>query len=219
MALRLATLALLGASALAAIPAAASPQSDFDGVYGDWKADLVITPCRWSRAQLQNAQNVSNGNPDFKYETKFQDALRAEIKRWDSGGCAGIQPESKRRISPLNGAHIVVVNGRGGAAKEAVQIRNRGKKTVSFRKASLRNLKGGKVVFPPKFKLAKNRTALVHVGCATGKRHASYKGRTVWLCRRTQLFRDKGDVARLVDAKAIVVSQRGYGSQKRRPVF
>jgi hypothetical protein len=216
------TLALIALAAVAAMPAQATPQSDFNEVYGDWKADLVIAPCRWTRAQLQNAYDVSNGNPDFQYETKFQDDTLAEIKRWDSRGCSGVAPISARRKSPLFGVRVVKVTGKGALRREVVRIRNGSKKTIAFRKASMRNLKGGrsgKAVFPAKFKLAKGRTAVVRIGCAKGKRRASFKGRNVWLCRKKQLFRDKGDVARLADAKGVVVSQRGYGSQKRRVVF
>jgi hypothetical protein len=216
---RILALMLLAASMIAALPASATPQTDFDGVYGDWKPDLVITPCKWSKAQLQSAYNVSNGNPDFQYETAFQDDVVKEIKRWDDNGCAGVLPLSRRRTSPINGARIVTVKPRGGSAKEVVTIRNGASRTIALRKASLRNLTGGRAVFPAKFKLGKGRTAVVHVGCASGQRHASFKQRTVWLCHRKQLFADKGGVARLADAKALVVSQRGWGSQKLRPVF
>ena len=41
----------------------------------------------------------------------------------------------------------------------------------------------------------------------------------VWLCSRKQLLRDKGDVAKLADAQGVVVSQRGFGSQKKKPTF
>jgi hypothetical protein len=90
---------------------------------------------------------------------------------------------------------------------------------VALRKATLRNLRGAKAVFPATFKLKPGKVAVVRVGCASGKRRASFSGTRVWLCRRTQLFGDRGDVARLADAKGLVVSQRGYGTQKRRPVY
>jgi hypothetical protein len=200
-------------------PAAASPQSDFDSVYGDWKRDLVIAKCAWSQAQLQNAYDIAQGNPDFQYETRFVDATRTEINRWKTGGCAGIQPLSVRTKSPLYGVRIVSVRGKGGAAKETVSIRNRRGKPVSFRKASLTNLKGGGFYFPARFKLAKGRSAVVHVGCAAGKRRSSFTKRAVWLCSKRGIFRDRGDLARLADSKLLVVSQRGFGSERSRPVF
>jgi hypothetical protein len=216
---RLLTLVLIAAAAVAAAPAGASPQSDFTAVYGDWKPDLAITPCRWTQPQLQNAYNVANSNPDFQYETRFSNDLQTEISRWRKGGCAGVAPFSERHASPLYSARIVKVSGKGGAAKEVVQLRNVGTRTLSFRKASLRNLAGSKAVFPGGFKLAKGRTAVVHVGCTKGKGRASFTARTVWLCRRSPLFGDRGDVARLADAKGVIVTQLGYGTQKRRAVF
>jgi hypothetical protein len=216
---RLLTLVLISAAGVAAAPAGASPQSDFNAVYGDWKPDLVITPCRWTQGQLQNAYNVANSNPDFQYETRFSDDVQAEISRWRKSGCAGVAPFSERSASPLFGARIVTVSGKGAAAREVVQLRNVGTTTLSFRNASLRNLKGSKAVFPGGFRLGKGRTAVVVVGCAKGKRGPSFTARTVWLCRRSQLFGDRGDVARLADAKGVVVTQRGFGTQKRRPVF
>ena len=203
----------------AALPALASQQSDFDAVYGDWKADGVITQCHWTVDQLQNAYDVANSSPDFQYDTGFQDAVQTEINRWKAGGCAGVAPKTVSKASPLTGARIVSVSGRGGAARERVTVRNTSSKTLSFRKASLRDSKGVRALFPASFELRRGKTAVVHVGCAPGAGHASFRGTTVWLCRRGQMFRDRGDVARLVDAKGVVVSQRGFGSLRHRPVF
>jgi hypothetical protein len=210
---------LLALCAVVALPALASPQSDFDAVYGDWKADKVMTQCRWTLEQLQNANDIANSNPDFQYETGFQDSVQAEINRWKAGGCAGVAPTSVKKASPLTGAHITAVKPRGKAAREVVKIRNGSKKTLSFRKASLRNAKRAKAVFPAKFKLRSRKVAVVHLGCARGKRRASFNGTTVYLCRRKELLRDKGDVIKLADAKGVVVSQRGFGTKKRQPSF
>jgi hypothetical protein len=203
----------------AALPAAATPQSDFDAVYGDWRKDLVITPCAWSQAQLENAYGIANSNPDFQYETEFVDDTRAEINRWKSGACAGVKPLAARKRSPLFGVRIVKVRGKGAAARETVTIRNTTRKSKSFRRASLTNLEGKGFYFPPRFRLARGRTAVVHVACAQGKKRQSFTRRAVWLCSRRQMFSDRGDLARLADGKLTVVSQRGYGTQKRRPVF
>ena len=203
-----------------ALPALANPQSDFNAVYGDWKADHVVTPCAWTQVQLQNAYNVATQSPDFQYSTDFTDDVHREIQRWKSGGCNGTSTLKTQKKSPLFGAHITKVSGRGGPAREFVKIKNRGKKAVSFRKARLLNGKRGRgAVFPSRFKLRRGKTALVTVGCAPGRRHAYFKGTKVWLCRRTQLFRDRGDVARLADAKGVIVSQRGFGSQRRRAAY
>lgn len=215
---RILTLALVLAGALAVAPASADPQSDFNHVYGDWKGDGVITQCLWSQAELQNAYDVATGNPDFQYDTRFTDAVQVEIKRWKGGGCSAVLG-TVRRASPLTGAKIASVRGRGGPARELVTIRNTTGKALAFRKASLRNSKRGRAAFPSGFRLAKGKTATVHVGCAAGRRRPSYVKTTVWLCHKKALFADKGDLARLADPKGVVVSQRGYGSLKRRPVF
>lgn len=202
-----------------ALPAAASPQSDFNDVYNDWRPDGVISQCHFTQAQLQNADDVASTNPDFQYENKFQPAVQGEINRWKAGGCSGVAPKTVTKASPLTGARVTAVKGRGRAATEVVKVRNGSRKTLSFRKARLRNGKSARAVFPAAFKLRKGKTAVVHVGCAKGKRRASFRKTTVWLCARKQLFRDKGDLARLADAQGVVVSQRGFGSQRRRPVF
>ena len=41
----------------------------------------------------------------------------------------------------------------------------------------------------------------------------------MWLCRRTQLFGDRGDTGRLADSKGIVVSQLGFGTFKGRVAY
>jgi hypothetical protein len=216
---RVISVALVAACAVAALPAWGDAQSDFDQVYGDWKADHVITQCHWTEPQLQNAYDVANGNPDFQYETGFQDDVRTELNRWKSGGCAGVTPTTVTKKSPLTGAHITAVKGKGSARREIVKIRNHSKLTLAFRKASLRGGKKSKAVFPAKFKLKTKKVAVVHIGCAKGKKRASFKGTTVWLCRRKQLFRDRGDVVKLADAKGVVVSQRGFGTKKKTPSF
>jgi hypothetical protein len=213
-------IALLALTALiVATPALASPQSDFDAVYGDWKKDLVITKCAWSQAQLQNAYDVARGNPDFQYETRFVNATQAEINRWKTGGCAGVTPLSVRKKSPLFGARIIAVKGVGGAAKESVTIRNKSKRRLAFRKASLVNFNGRGFYFPARFKLAKGRSAVVHIGCAKGRKRSSFTARAVWMCSKRGIFNDKGDLARLADPKLVIVSQRGFGSQKNRLAF
>lgn len=217
--LALAAVAAAILSAVAVAVALATPQDDFQAVYADWKPDGDVTACAFSQQQLQNALDVANGSPDFQYNSGFQDEVQVEIDRWKAGGCAGVSPVTKRRISPLNGARIMKVAGRGKAAKEYVKIKNRTRKTIRFRKATLRNKGRGRATFPAKFKLRARKTAVVRLGCAPHKRKAYAKGTKVWLCKRGQLFADRGDAARLADAKGIVVSQRGFGTQKRRVAY
>lgn len=207
---------LLVPLALALAPAAfGDARDDFSRVYSDWKPDSDVTSCAFSQAELQNAYDFSQSNPDFQY-SGFGDEVQREIARWRSGGCSGVAPLSARRLSPLNGARITAVRGRGNAGKEYVKVKNTSKKTIAFKNASVRNLKKQKAVFPARFKLKPGKTAVVRMSCAKGKRKASFKGLRVNLCRKSQLFKDRGDAARLADAKGTVVSQRAYGTETRR---
>lgn len=198
------------------LPAQAGPQEDFDRVYADWKPDNDVTACAFSQAELQSAYDVATGSPDFQYSTAFTDEVQREIARWRSGGCSGVAPLSARRVSPIHGARLTAVRGRGNTGKEYVKVKNTGKKTIPFKKASVRNLKKQKAVFPATFKLKPGKTAVVRMSCAKGKRRASFKGLRVNLCRKSQLFKDRGDAARLADPKGTVVSQRAYGTETRR---
>lgn len=204
------------AMGVTALPAQAGPQEDFDAVYADWKPDQDVTACRFSEPELQNAYNVATSNPDMQYSTEFPDEVQREIARWHSGGCSGVAPLSARRTSALDGARIISVKGRGKAPKEYVKVKNTVKKTIAFKKATVRNLKKQKAVFPATFKLKPGKTAVVRMGCAKGQRKASFKGLRVYLCRKSGFFKDRGDAARLADSKGTVVSQRPYGTETRR---
>ena len=85
-------------AAVLAVPAGASHQTDFNAVYSDWKKDGKITHFYGSQAQLQNAENVSSGNPDFQYDTRFPNATQVEINRWKSGGCPPISSSQRMAI-------------------------------------------------------------------------------------------------------------------------
>src|SRR5215208_2400524 len=101
MRIALAIGALVGALALPVVSASGTPQDDFNATYDDWKPDGDVTACRFTQQQLENAYEVATGNPDFQYETAFNDELQREIDRWKSGGCTGVTPVAQRRVSPL----------------------------------------------------------------------------------------------------------------------
>jgi hypothetical protein len=201
--------------AFSALPAYAGEQQDFQAVYDDWKPDKDVTACAFTQRQLENARKVASENPEFTYLTEFTDEVDREIARWKAGRCAGVSPVVKRKVSALKGARIVKVSGKGGAAREWVRVKNTTKKTLAFAGATLRSSKRSRARFPRAFKLKRGKTALVRVGCAAGRKRASAKGLKVWLCRRKPLFADRGDAARLADAKGTFVSQRGYGTKAR----
>jgi hypothetical protein len=64
--------------------ALATPAQDYAAVRGDWQPDKVITRCRFSIAQLENARSLLT--PEDAY-TDFPSALSAEIARQRAGGC------------------------------------------------------------------------------------------------------------------------------------
>jgi hypothetical protein len=71
---------------LAAAPGAlAGPVEDYAAVRGDWQPDQVLTPCRFSLAELLGAR--SQLTPEDGY-TDLPSAISAEIARRRAGGCA-----------------------------------------------------------------------------------------------------------------------------------
>jgi len=82
---RSAGVALLAALVLA--PAAsAGPIEDFQAVGADYRADGNVTPCRFTRQQLQNAK-ASTPSDVAMYAPGFVSEVNAEIRRWKAGGC------------------------------------------------------------------------------------------------------------------------------------
>lgn len=190
----------------------AGEQEDFNAVYADWQRDDQVTPCYFSVAQLQNAERLYDSSPDSQYATAFGDEVRREMARWNAGGCAGVSPMVDRRASPLRGLKITLVRGKGNASSELVHIRNNTRKRISLNGATLRGRGGKRAKFPARFRLSGQKTAIVRVGCG-GRGRAWLRRTRVYLCRRSALFNDRGDAARLADASGVFVSQRSYGSQ------
>jgi hypothetical protein len=206
---------LLACSLVAVGAAAASPTDDYTRVRVDWQEDGSITACRFSEAELQNARSVAESSPDFSY-TGLVDAIDVEIARWRSGGCSGLSPESKRARSALDGLRITAVKPKA----ELVVIFNRTRKPISLTGARLHNRRGNRrVAFRRGTKIRGRKHLIVQTGCLKGKRRATVKGGRYYACQRRELWRDRGDVARLSDRKRVVVSQLGYGTQRRAPKF
>lgn len=82
------TVGLVAAAAagLAAAPGAlAGPAEDYVAVRGDWQPDQVLTPCRFTLAELLGAR--SQLTPEDSY-TDLPSAISAEIARRRAGLCA-----------------------------------------------------------------------------------------------------------------------------------
>jgi hypothetical protein len=71
---------------LTAVPGAlATPAQDYVAVRGDWQPDQVLTPCRFTLAELLGAR--SQLTPEDSY-TDLPSAISAEIARRRAGRCA-----------------------------------------------------------------------------------------------------------------------------------
>jgi hypothetical protein len=195
--------------------ALAGPNDDYTRVRVDWQDDGAITPCRFSQTELGNARDVAQSSPDFSY-TGLVDAIDVEIERWRTGGCSGLAPESTRARSTLDGLRITAVKPK----QEQVVIFNRSRKAISLTGARLQNRRGNRrIAFRRGTKIRGRKHLIVHTACLAGRRRAAVRGVRYYACSRRELWRDRGDVARLADRKRVVVSQLGYGSQRRVPKF
>jgi hypothetical protein len=191
------------------------PEGDFQRVFKDWEPDGVITPCAFTRRQLQSALNVAAQVGDFDaYAPGFRDAVRQEIRRIDSGGCAGLSKQSKLTIRRIKGK---VRKGRS-KKREFVTIRNVGNDGAALRGMTLRDKSGNRIRLP-RFTLKANRTLRVTTRCSGRSRKPRRRGHRFFACRKRQIWNDKGDVVKIVNAEGVVLAQRGFGRFKGVPRF
>lgn len=206
----------LAALALAGAPAAlAAPTDDFRAVLADWQPDHDVTACRFTRAQLVNADAVAGTLADFdSYAPGFRDEVRREIARYDAGGCRGVSPDSPARArSPLAKLRITKIRPKGGL-RESVTIRNAGAGSVRLSRATLRD-RGGHRVRLGNGRLGARRSLRVFTGCARGHRKAYRRGSRLYACLRRRVWDDRGDLVKVVDGRGVTVAQRGYGRLRR----
>jgi hypothetical protein len=128
--IQLALAALLVAAAVLAPSAAASPAADLGAMIRDHARDDKLTPCRFTKNQLNSARAQISGDIDA-YGKGIRTAINRELKRWKDGKCKGKRDGAKLQISKVGGT--------GDAAKEYVTIRNLAGKTVDLRNYSLRD--------------------------------------------------------------------------------
>jgi len=60
--------------------------ADYAAVRGDFQRDRVITACRFTVEQLENAKSVMTGEDEY---SGLQGAIESEIVRQRTGGCPG----------------------------------------------------------------------------------------------------------------------------------
>ena len=123
---------LLVALVLVLAPTAlADPADDYTAVHHDWEKDGQITPCYWTQAQLENARQIADENPDDSYNG-FPEKVDVEIERWRSGGCAprpriaGVRAKRERVLITNSGATPVKVGG--------MRLRDRQRNTIRLRR-------------------------------------------------------------------------------------
>jgi hypothetical protein len=192
--------------------AVATPADDARAVYNDWRPDGQITPCRFTRAQLVNARNITPVDYD-SYAPGFRDQMNREIARYDSGGCKGVSPDAPaRKRSAIRKLRISKARPKGGL-RESVTIRNSSSGGVSLKGVTLRDRSGHRVKLGSG-RLGGRRSLRVFTGCAKGRRKAYRSGSTLYACLRRQVWDDKGDVVKIVDRRGVTVAQRGYGSRR-----
>lgn len=212
---RLVLLAVLAVTMAFAAPAAvpAAPSDDFNAVFSDYQADGVITPCRFTRAQLVNARNNAPG--DLTYYASFGDAVNGEIARYDRGGC-GVTTTPPAGSNPAvkifgKGARIKItkVKAKGSARREQVVIKNVGSVTIPLARLKLVT-RSRRTVKLTRYSLRRGRSFRVVAGCYRKRRARVRRRATLYACRKRQLLSDKGDYVQLRRGSS-VLSQRGFG--------
>jgi hypothetical protein len=123
-------LMLLLVVALAPV-AFADPAEDYTAVHHDWEKDGQITPCYWTQAQLENAREIANDNPDDTYNG-FPERVDEEIARWRSGGCAA----RPRIVGVKAKRERVLIRNVGGVPAEVggLRLRDRQRNTIRLRR-------------------------------------------------------------------------------------
>ena len=207
-----------------ATSASADPASDYSAVRSDYAGDGDVTACKFTRAQLVNARSRITPQDD-SYDPGFRDEVNREISRWDAGGCKGSGgggggggPGSSKKAD----FRIVTLTGRvrsRNKRKEYVTIRNRGGKAGNLKGWSLRDRSGHRIRFRRSLRLKAHRRLRVVTACAKRHRRAFRRGARYYACRKSSIWNDRGDVAKLVAPSGRIVSQRGFGRFKHATKF
>jgi hypothetical protein len=197
--LQLAFVAALAAAVLAPAAAGGSAAADLASVTRDYTRDQRITPCRFTKHQLEGARSKI-GQDIASYAAGIDRAIAREIKRWKQGGCAGRHPVRVR---------IVAVAPKGAAGAESVTIKNISSKPVSLRGYALRDADDHTLRLGAT-KLAKGRSLRVVTGCHSGHRGAVRRGARYYACRATAFWDDTGDVVQLLGPGGGLLSQKRY---------
>ena len=182
--------------------AAGSPAGDLKSVLRDYSPDERITPCRFTRGQLESARSQISEDIET-YSKGIRPAIVREVKRWRDGGCKGKGAAASR-------LRIVSIKAAGGPAKEYVTIKNIGRKTVNLRGFALRDAGDHTVKFRTG-KLRAGRTLRVVTGCRKGHRSPVRRGARYYACRKAEVWDDAADVVELLGRGGGLLAQKTYG--------
>jgi hypothetical protein len=199
--LQLALAALLVAAVLAPA-AAASPAADLSAMIRDHARDNTLTPCRFTKNQLNGARTQISADIDT-YGKGIRAAINRELKRWSDGGCKGRRGGAKLQITKVRAS--------GAAAKEYVTIRNLAGKTVDLRDYALRD-SADHVLRLRSTKLKRGARLKVITGCRSGHRSAFRRGSSYYACRSVEVWDDAGDLVELLGPGGGLLSRKQYGT-------
>ncbi len=199
--LLLALAALLVAPVLAP-SAAATPAADLTAMIRDHARDDKLTPCRFTKNQLNSARTQITSDIDT-YGKGIRTAINRELKRWSDGKCKGKRGGAKLQITKVRGT--------GDAGKEYVTIRNLAGKTVDLRNYALRDSTDHVLKFRST-KLKRGARLKVITGCRSGHRKALRRGSSYYACRSLEVWDDAGDLVELLGPGGGLLSRKQYGT-------
>ncbi|MDQ3722848.1 MAG: lamin tail domain-containing protein [Actinomycetota bacterium] len=198
---QLALAALLVAAVLAPT-AAASPAADLAAMIRDHARDDKITPCRFTKNQLDNARRQISADIDT-YGKGIRTAINRELKRWSDGKCKGKRDGAKLQIA--------TVRAKGAAGRESITIRNLAGKTVDLRDYALRDGADHVLKFRST-KLKRGARLKVITGCRSGHKSAVRRGSSYYACRTAEVWDDAGDLVELLGPGGGLLSRKQYGT-------
>ena len=161
---------VVGVAAMLAPSALAGQQEDYATIHNDWLPDSVITHCKYTLVQLQNAQTVSQQTAGDSY-TDFPSALEVELASVKAGKCSSsgggttaAKPGSKLRLTVTPHKAKVGVKTTFKFKVTAPKKKGRGRTSVKNAKIklggkSVRTKKNGRAQLKLTFSKAGKRTA------------------------------------------------------------
>jgi len=182
--------------------AGATPAADLSAMIRDHARDEKLTPCRFTKNQLNGARTQIGADLDT-YGKGIRTALNRELKRWSDGTCKGKRDGAKLQIS--------TVRGKGAAGKEYVTIRNLAGKTVNLRNYALRD-STDHVLKLRSTKLKRGAKLKVITGCRSGHKSAFRRGSSYYACRSVEVWDDAGDLVELLGPGGGLLSRKQYGT-------